>query len=62
MIIRNVDPPNHYGCNSTGNLKANIDFGNYYNKAKVDTTVTNQTYTNSENIDVTNTKMSLNPQ
>ena len=50
MIIRNVDTPNHYGRNSTGNLKTNIDFGNYYNKAKVNTTVANQTYTNSENM------------
>ena len=51
------DIQNHYDRNSINNLIADIDFSNYYKKTEINTTVANQTYTNSENIDITNNQI-----
>ena len=49
-----------YDRNSKDNLIANIDVSNYYTKTEVTTIVAHQTYTDSENIDITNNQIWLN--
>ena len=59
-LFGDADIPNFYDRNSIDNLIANIDFNNYYNKTDIYTIVANQTYTCSENIDITNDRIPLN--
>ena len=61
-LFGDVDIPFCHDRNSIDNLIANIGFSNHYNKAEIYTTIANQTYTSSENMDITNNKISLNVQ
>ena len=51
--------PNIYNKTAIGTLFENIDLSNYYDKAEVDTLLTNTNLTGSENNDITNNQISL---
>ena len=61
-LFGDVDIPNFHDRNSINNLIANIGFSNYYNKTEIEIIVANPTYTNSENIGITNSQISLDLQ